>query len=499
MTSRRTVPHHGSRAWSDRGSVTLRAARATGIASVIALALAIALVACGRRARHGIPPRNAVVVTFGALRADHTGPYLYDRPTTSVPSDPTARAEGRAMGLDDLAAAGVVFARCYAPSPRTVPSLASLFTGLSPLECGVTTDDEGVPDEVATLPELFAHAGFRTAAFVTTTSLDLQGALGRGFATFHTGTDDGATLAAATEWARQDQGDGSRRFLWIHLRGPESLFSGAPASADGPEVEQALAQRSFGPEASAADVARFAAGDVTLDGAQRAALTAAYDREIARAAIGLSLGLRDAFDYYQTNADASETWSRTVFMLTSPCGSLLGEDGVVGHAGTLHDAVLRVPLVIRHPDSLTGERVVDEVVELEDLLPTFVEWFDLARPRRMHGRSLLALLDRDPPQPFVHRPAITALREHVFSARDERFHLVWNPLHETPADRSKSAAAIPALGLYEPDRDPLETVDVSDQHAGEVRAFEEAIRVWRDQQEPYPLEKRRPINGIALR
>jgi arylsulfatase A-like enzyme len=463
------------------------------------IVIALALAACGSHARPGIPPRNCVIVTICGLRADHTGPYLYERATTALPSDPTAREEGRAMGLDDLAAAGVVFARCYAPSPRCVPSLGSLFSGLSPLECGVTTDDDGVPEDVATLPELFAHAGFQTAAFVTTTSLDLQGAFGRGFATFHTSTDDTATLAAATEWAKQDQGDGARRFLWIHLRGPEAVFSGAPPSDGRPEVEELLAQRSFGPEESAADLARFAAGDAAPDSAQRAALSATYDREIARASIALSLMLRDAFDYYQTNADASETWSRTVFTLTSPCGALLGENGVVGHAGTLHDAALHVPLVIRHPDSLTGERVVGDVVELEDVLPTFVEWFDLARPRRMRGRSLLTLVDRVPAAPFERRPAITALPERIFSARDERFHMVWNPLHDVPADGKKSARVIPELALYEPDRDPLETVDVADLHPDVVRAFEEAIRVWRDHQEPYPLEKRRPGHGIVGR
>ncbi len=478
-----------------------RAPRRVGGFSLL-LSLVCALGACGRGARPGIPPRNCIVVTIGGVSAAHTGPYLYDRATTSLASDPTAREEGRAMGLDDLSAAGVVFAHACAPSPRTVPSLASLFTGLSPVECGVTSDVDGVPGEVATLAELFAHDGFHTAAFVTSatgsaSALDLEGAFGRGFATFRSSADDAVTLAAASDWARRDQGDGSRRFLWIHLLGPDRLWSGAPAGEGRAEVEAALALRSFGPEASAAEIARFANGAMAPDAAQRAALRGSCDREIARATLGLAVALRDAFDYYQSNADASETWSRTAFVMTSPCGSQLGEDGVVGHVGSLHDAVLHVPLVMRHPDSLTGERVIDDVVELEDVLPTLVEWFDLATPARVGGRSLLSRVDSRPATPFVRRPAITSLPEHIFSARDERFHLVWNPLNELVADRGPTSPKIPTLALYEPDRDPLETFDVSAEHPDVVRRFQKAIRVWRDAQQAYPLEKRRPATGIV--
>jgi hypothetical protein len=265
------------------------------------------------------------------------------------------------------------------------------------------------------------------------------------------------------------------------------------------EVEAALALRSFGPEASAAEIARFAGGALQPDAAQRVALRGSFDREVARAALGLSFALRDAFDYYQSNADASETWSRTVFVMTSPSGSQLGEDGIVGHVGTLSDAVLHVPLVMRHPDSLTGERVIDDVVELEDVLPTLVEWFDLATPARVRGRSLLSRVDSRPATPFVRRPAITSLPEHVFSARDERFHMVWNPLNETVADRPPTAGKIPTLALYEPDRDPRETVDVASRHPDVVRRFQEAVRVWRDGQLAYPIDKRRPARGIVKR
>jgi hypothetical protein len=51
--------------------------------------------------------------------------------------------------------------------------------------------------------------------------------------------------------------------------------------------------------------------------------------------------------------------------------------------------------------------------------------------------------------------------------------------------------------LFEPDRDPEERIDVAADHPDVVRDFEEAVRVWRDAQKPYPLEKKRPASGIV--
>lgn len=94
----------------------------SGLASTSALAvlLPLALTACGgdapRRAR------NVVLVTIDTLRADHLGCYGYDRPTSPR--------------LDALAASATLYTRAMASSPWTVPSHASLFTGLDPLEHG---------------------------------------------------------------------------------------------------------------------------------------------------------------------------------------------------------------------------------------------------------------------------------------------------------------------------------------------------------------------------
>lgn len=447
----------------------------------IGLCLALLVVGCTPARRPGIEPRHLVLVTFQALRADRTSVYLHERPTTALASDEVERRENRALGVDDLAATGVVFENCMAPSPRAVPALASLFTGRSPAECGVEHDDEIVPSDVPTLAELFAHSGFHTAAFATDRELDLEVAVGRGFATFRTCTDDTATLAAALEWLRRDPGDGSRRFVWIHLSGLEPPFE---SGADAPDVEALVAQKNFGPEMPLEARRALLSGITALADAQRRQLANAYDHAVARASIALARTLRSAFDYTEPGADVSETWARTVLTFTAPTGVLLGEDGIFGQADSLHEHVLHVPLVLRHPDSLTGQRVSSAVVELRDLLPTFVEWFDLSTPERVQGRSLLALLDSYVERPFERRPSIAILPGHAVSARNEHFHLVLE---------TSSTAQAPELALYEPARDPLERDDVSRHFPAAFAALRRAAAdALGDTAHAYPLERRPP-------
>lgn len=455
------------------------------------LAIAGGLASCGPKARPGIPPRHLLLVTVAAMRADHSSTWMHARPTTAVAADPLARKEGRAMGLDDLAASGVVFANAFAPSCRTVPALASLFTGRAPVECGVTNDDEIVGADVPTLAELFANGGYRTAAFVTRTDLPLEFTVGRGFSTFQTCANDRETLLAAAAWSKLDPGDGTRRMLWVHLAGLEPPWNRA---ANSEWVDEQLSQRDFGPDPDPETLRALVAGERVPDERDREMLSRRYDRELTRTTHSLAEFLRTVYDYYQPDADTSETWARTVFVFAGTTGVLLGEDGMVGHRGTLHEHALHVPLVMRHPDSLTGERVFEDVVELADVLPTLVEWFDLATPRRVQGRSLLALTDSYEARTFEPRPAIASLDDRHVSARDERFHLVMNPFGKRLRDRPVGAKVVGPSALFEPARDPLERDDVTDDFPYSAGALRKQLdQVLRRETRPYTLNQKRRV------
>src|SRR5690242_20149966 len=113
-----------------------------------ALLLLASLPACGSSPR----PRHVVIFTLDTMRADRLPAYGFRGIATPA--------------LDALAAEGVLFEQAFAPVPLTLPSHASLFSGLNPHRLGVR-DNAGAPlsADVETLAEIMAARGSRTAAF----------------------------------------------------------------------------------------------------------------------------------------------------------------------------------------------------------------------------------------------------------------------------------------------------------------------------------------------
>ena len=96
----------------DNSSSSRTYRRLRGFALGVALLLEMS---CG-----GPPTGSVILVVVDTLRADHLGLYGYARPTS-----PNAGRVGQADGR--------VFDHAYAPSPWTLPSFASIYTGHWPL------------------------------------------------------------------------------------------------------------------------------------------------------------------------------------------------------------------------------------------------------------------------------------------------------------------------------------------------------------------------------
>lgn len=175
------------------------------LARILALALLLALAACGdgasEAARPGRP--NVLLIVADTLRTDHLSTYGYEWPT--------------APHLDALAARGVTFLDCTAQASWTMPSMISLMTGQP-----VFSTLYRIPDAFPVLAERFADAGYRTGAFVGNSLLADEAGFSRGIADWEVrqrnkekwGADD--IEARATAFLEQGADDGQPWFLWVH-------------------------------------------------------------------------------------------------------------------------------------------------------------------------------------------------------------------------------------------------------------------------------------------
>ena len=327
------------------------------------LVLLAALGGCGRSSPASGP--DVVVVLVDALRADRLGPWGATGPTPAV---------------DAFAAEAVVFDGAIAPSAWTVPSVASLMTGLHPQSHRVLKHRSGagieldtLSPELLTLAEVFDAAGYRTGALLKSRWIDAEHGFAQGFDEFRWVPGDRASgqsaaelTAAAVEWLGRSRGS-TPVFLYLHYMDPHS-----PYQAPEPRLDPALLRASE-MDGSHEGVARFKEGEAVPTEADVALLRARYDAEVHY----LDQQLGELFEVLGDEA---------VVALVADHGEQLHE-----HGGWFHEHLwqenLHVPLVVRAPGLEPGR--VEGWVSTVGLGATLVELAGLQPPPSWEGRSLV--------------------------------------------------------------------------------------------------------------
>ena len=168
---------------------------------------AFCLLTCARKPQHP----NVLLITLDTFRAD--------RITANTPN------------LLRLAQNGMWYTQADTAAPLTLPSHATILSGLLPLHHGLRNNGVGTfPQNRETLATLFSKNGYRTGAFVSAFVLDRRFGLSRGFqtyddeiardpndtqVTFEAERRGGATVDRALAWLRRP--DARPFFTWVHL------------------------------------------------------------------------------------------------------------------------------------------------------------------------------------------------------------------------------------------------------------------------------------------
>lgn len=332
---------------------------------VMMLATLAALVACTATPP---PPRRIVLVVIDTLRADRLGAYGSTRGLTPY--------------LDALAERAVVFRNAWSTAPYTRPAVASLFTSRFPSAHGVT-DFTGLAlaESEVTLAEVLSGRGWRTGAVLGTPVPDRRSGFAQGFDTYDEPKQskrNGTLLRVMTFAALPALIAQDTSFLYLHYMDPHPPW--APPS-------QLLARTDPGspaPDPVQLTRAMMVANLVPPDAPTRAAMEAVYDAEVA----AVDLELRALFEFL----GKQRFLESTVVVITADHGEGFGAHGHFGHANTLYEELIRVPLLMVLPGQSTG-RVVDEPVSLIDVAPTLLDLAGIEAPASFEGRSLRPLFE----------------------------------------------------------------------------------------------------------
>jgi arylsulfatase A-like enzyme len=409
------------------------------------LVMAILWVACG------VPQSPApmlsgpiVILDIDTLRADHLGCYGYERATSPY--------------INALAHESYRFEWAFSQAPDTGPSQSSIFTGLYPSSHGLNFNGASLPDSATTLAEVFAAAGYRTAAFVD-----------GGFMLPEFGIDQGFEHYEVYDWKGLDV-IGPRVLDWLNEHAEEDFLLlvhtyDVHADYEAPEPFRSLFTKGitptpgFKPNVKQLEVIRrsqWTDQPLQLNAADLAFAKARYDG-----------GIRFA-DYWvgrildQMRALGLDR--RATIVLLSDHGEEFQEHGSVQH-DRLYAPVTRIPLLIRPPGGV-APTVINLVVQGMDLMPTLVEGAGLVLPPRLQGRSLLPLMRgeavREMPA-FSESPAFGRRRAIVLGDH----HLI-------------GALENDRLELFDFRRDPLELHDLSAEQPEIASHLRSLAKEWQD-------------------
>jgi arylsulfatase A-like enzyme len=371
---------------------------------------------------------NVLVIIVDTLRADHLSPYGYTRDTSPY--------------VNQLAQQGVLFENAISPSSWTLPSHASMLTGLYPHDTKVESDKDILSGNLPNLGDAMMQRGYRTAAFSANYYL-FSRAHGfiNGFSHFEgyeqtiggilqevplsqfilgklsqytTGTPDayfGLKNAASAQQVNEDAASwmkrGDRPFFVVlnYFDVHEPVLPPAPYLHMYSKNADARNQSIFFQEScSWAEVEASCGSDQPqfLD---------TYDGSIRY--------VDDSIKGLLSELKELQLLDNTIVVITSDHGQEFGDHGIYGHGKSLYRQVIQVPLIIWKPGLVPASVRVPTPISTTEISATIL---DLAAPggnqaakQPLPGRSLTALWKSSLPVSDWPAPISELARLHWFT------------------------------------------------------------------------------------
>ncbi|MBN2056765.1 sulfatase [bacterium] len=445
---------------------------------------------------------NLLLITIDTLRADHLGCYGHVPPTSP--------------NINRLARQGYQLEVTRCNIPITTPSHATIHTGLHPIDHGSTMNCQPIYDSTATIASILSTHGYHTGAIVSSAVLTARASgLSAGFDYYDDATnlpprqsemvlDADQPIPAnppatngnkervlfagglgpfhdqvrpferrankatdlALDWINQTQ---APFFLWLHYFDPHATY-------DPPPVYSGMFEQFYSKYGSVLDVIKRKAEDPPLNLADNNGFYGYYDGEIRFTDHHLGRLL--------TRLAQLELLDSTIIMLTADHGETLGEYAdYVGHGAHLNMGSVRVPLILRVPDT-PGRTTLPVHAESIDVLPTILDILDIPPVTELPGMSLWKKLHDTTPAArttFMH----TALQP-MDDGHFLRLGLVRYPYkYVARADTARSdifpngyikTETMEDSLLYDLAADPAERHDLHEEASAEMEQYRTEIR-----------------------
>lgn len=328
---------------------------------------------------------NIIVLILDTMRARNMSSYGYPLRTTPR--------------IDAFAEEAVLFRRAISAATWTIPSHASLLSGLyiSQHRLESIKGDRRFNEAIVPLPAALSRHGYRSAAFSQNMLFSPSNNLDGGFDEFHdveellgrgtlTGVvrrmaDAGGRLRLPARYLRKLIAPRvvlDAMYDWVGARPDERpffLFANILAPHFPWTVPPLLVPRGGGFKLSYLLKSDFLtlkrqweynAGKRSFTEEHRRAWQQLYDAAVRH--VDREIGR------FLARLRRLPGWENTIVVITADHGELMGDyRDIVGHMLCLNDRLIHVPLIVRHPDFPAGTKV-EGVVQTLDLYTSALEW-----------------------------------------------------------------------------------------------------------------------------
>ncbi|MFO7975516.1 MAG: sulfatase [Candidatus Hydrogenedentota bacterium] len=292
----------------------------------------------GRTAyKHERPP--VIMIVLDTVRADHTSAWGYKRHTTPQ--------------LEKFAEHATRYTQAVAPAPWTLPSHASLFTGLYPFEHNARTrllrtsngelsvTEPPLEEKAVTIAEILRANGYSTGAFIANTGfMHERFNLCQGFQKYDVDWQPGTTTAdKGLEWIDQQSRQPFFAFFnFMDAHWPYNTHS-VPGVGDFDVSRDTHLQRTLLKETMP--------GSNKVDPSLVDKVTRQYDLGIAN--------VDAAWGHLLQGLKERNVYDEAIVVVTSDHGEFLGEHHLVAHSKDVYQPTAWIPLLFKRPGQRTPE------------------------------------------------------------------------------------------------------------------------------------------------
>ncbi len=390
----------------------LRARRSLALLCVVVLCSTLLTSCSPSEKKPATTQPNVLFIVLDTTRADRLGLYGYDRPTTPF--------------LDQWAKNALIFEDCQSVSSTTVPSHASMFTGLLPSSHLTDNSQPTLEDEYETLAEILGKNGYRSFLFSANPFISADNNFDQGFdAAEHPWSEQHLAKSAAIIKSKIDPADKSSEL-------PKKILSGKVESwaikacgevaadamvswldrsnGDKPYfalinymeahrpllpprrlrekfMTDAQINRSYKTDVSWVRMWEYVFGLFDYRSEEEEAINLTYDAAVAE--------LDEILQKLLTSLEKRGDLDNTIVIITADHGEHLCDHHLLDHQYSLYQPLLKVPMILWHPKNIKPGRNKHPVANI-DAFPTILELANVATQPvpNEYAQSLLHTRDR---------------------------------------------------------------------------------------------------------